>query len=144
MNKIVVTLSRGPALSVDVPDEYRVGRGKLAVTKQVERSCFGAVRLYPGLPKTISTTELEYVKDKNPKLADMLSVRPYVESKRVDKRGCTEAELEALADKEGISHLKPARKLKVLCERGKLAAPKVSATVVEDKPKRRRNGNGNG
>lgn len=144
MNKIVVTLSRGPALSLDFPEEYRAGRGKKATAKQVERSCFGAVRLYPGLPKTISTTELEYLKDKEPKVAALLSVRPYVESKRVDKRGCTEAQLEKLAAEEGVSHLKPARKLAVLKERGKIQAlaPKVSATVPAEKPKRRRNVDG--
>lgn len=147
MNKVVVTLQRGPAKTIDVPKEYKVGKGRKAEKREVERSCFGSVRLYPGLPKAISDSELAFIVAVRPDVRKELKVTPYVESKRADKRGCSEAQLEAAAEEAGISHLKPARKLEVLKGRGKLPAaptkkptPKAPAPVkaLESTPKRSR------
>lgn len=135
MKKVTVTLRSGPYVSLEFPEEYRPARG--ADLQKVERSCYGAVRLYPGLPKAISASELAYLEAKQPELAAKLLVRPYVESRRVDKRGCSEAELERLAEQEGLSHLVPARQLEVLKQRGKLQSRKPLPKPVQAAPKKK-------
>jgi hypothetical protein len=111
----IVTLRAAPSASVEIPEE-KGGR-------RLQRSCFGALRLFPGIPKTVTLDELECIKREEPDLYAQLTVQPYVESKRVDRRGVAEAELARLAEAEGISGMPPQRQLRVLRERGKLRKP---------------------
>lgn len=144
MGKVIVTLRSAPPESVEVPKYVKGKKGKGGEPVETERSCFGALRFFPGIPKTVTADELEYVKSSDAELARRLAVRPYVESKRVDRRGATEAEVEALAETEGVGHLGLGRKVEVLRRRGKLKVkptepPKPKAEV---KTTRRKNGNG--
>jgi hypothetical protein len=143
MKKVIATLRSAPAASVDVPKTFpvrRVKRGEKPREKprEIERSCFGSLRFFPGIPKTISKDELEFIESGRPDLSKRLDVSEYVESKRVDYRGATEKAIETAAESEGIGHLSLKRKVEVLRERGKIDKPdpkKVSVTVV-DPPKR--------
>lgn len=125
MRKIIVTLRDAPNASVEVPGEFPRKRGekKKAEARKIERSVFGAIRLFPGIPKAISTDELEYVKLHRSDVFRRLDVRNYVESKRVDYRGASEAEIETLAEREGIGHLAFSRQVERLVERGKVKPP---------------------
>jgi len=128
MKKFVITLRRGPSIQVDVPETTGKGKDK----RKVERSAFGAIRVYPGIPKTVTKDELDVIKAAHPSVR--LEVNPYVESKRVDRRGASEAEVAALAEKEGISNLSFAEQVRVLRKRGKIVAP------VKNAPKASRGG----
>lgn len=129
MDKFVVTLRTAPSEAVEVPDELK-------------RSCFGALRFFPGIPKTVTKDELEFIKSNNADLHKRLHVRSYVESKRVDKRGASEAQIEKLADEAGIGHLKLGRKVEVLEKRGLLKKVAPPKKVEPPKATRKRNGNG--
>ena len=107
MSKKIVMLRSAPSETVEVPEE-------------VPRSCFGALRLFPGIPKTVTQEELDHVQATRPEVFERLEVRPYVESRRVDVRGASEAELEQLAVAEGIGHLPHAAQVRKLRERGRL------------------------
>lgn len=129
--KVVVTLRSGPSVSIEVPGG-------------VKRSCFGAIRLFPGIPKAIAMEEFEYVREKHPMVRARLEVGKYVESKRVGARGISEADLEGLAEREGLSHLKLKMQVEKLRERGKLPISKFSDEGKSKRTTRRiRNGNGN-
>jgi hypothetical protein len=132
MKKVIVTLSSGPAVSLEFPEVFSRKRGEKAEARKIERSVFGAVRLFPGIPKAISASELEYVRAHRKDLIPRLLARPYVESRRVDRRGVSEGELERLAEKEGVGHLPTRRKIEVLTERGKI--PKPEPKKAEGKP----------
>lgn len=124
MSKVIVTLRSAPPASVDITDD------------QCERSCFGALRFFPGIPKTITKAELEYLGKAQPMLRARLQVRPYVESKRLDYRGASEAKIEVLASEEGVGHLDLAKQIEVLRQRGKLDVPdkrKSTETRLENK-----------
>lgn len=128
--KVIATLRSGPSASIEVPSG-------------IKRSCFGAIRLFPGIPKTIMMEEYEYVRNKLPALGARLQIGKYVESKRVGARGISEADLEALADREGLSHLKLKSQVAKLRERGKLPILKSSDGEKMKRTTRRiRNGNG--
>jgi len=122
--RTIVTLRAAPSASVEVP-EKKDG-------KTLQRSCFGALRLFPGIPKTVTRDELEHIKQAEPDLYNRLTVQPYVESKRVDRRGAGEAEIAKLAEQEGIAHLPHARQVELLRERGKIRVPEAAP---EEKPK---------
>lgn len=152
-NKAIVMLRSAPSESIEVPSvvKYKGDKEK----KELKRSCFGAIRLFPGIPKAITTDELEHIKKTRADLFARLEVRPYVESKRVDVRGASEADIEKMAASEGIGHLRPKAQVSKLEERGKLKRPekRETAAKVEGKssptpaPAARRkpkNGNGNG
>jgi len=115
--KVTVVLRSRGSTEIEFPE------GKDAPS----RSCFGALRLFAGIPRAITREELEYIERKFPGVFENLRVTPYVESKRVDRRGASEAELERLAEREGIAHLPPGRRLEVLRKRGKLKAPERRA-----------------
>jgi len=150
MNKVTVTLRSAPSESIEVPTQVKYKKEK-EVTK-LERSCFGAIRLFPGIPKAITKDELEHIKKTRADLFARLDVKPYVESKRVDKRGISEADAEKLAKAEGLDHLKPKVQLEKLQERGKVTRPKKreNAPRLEGKkgaaltPAKRKPRNGNG
>lgn len=148
MKKVIVTLRDAPNASVEVPENFpRPKRAKKTKPRKIERSVFGAIRLFPGVPKAISVDELEYVKLRRPDVAARLDERPYVESKRVDYRGITEAAIEKLAEEEGIGHLDLARKVKVLAERKKIAIPdskKSTATKIPSSTKKVDGGSSDG
>lgn len=140
MKKVTVTLRDSPNASVEVPEEFprrKRARGTKAKAKKIERSAFGAIRLFPGIPKAISVDELEYVKIHRSDVFKRLESRAYVESKRIDYRGKTEAEIEALAAGEGLSHLPTPRQIARLVERKKLVIPdpKKSTTTRIEKGK---------
>ena len=146
-DKKIVTLRSAPPVSVEVPSVVKGDDGK---ERKVERSCFGALRLFPGLPKAVTEDELEHIKNTEPGMFARLVIQPYVESKRVDVRGVTESEVEKMAEEEGISHLKPKERDKKLRERGKLKRPekrkaaKPEPSKAPEKPtsvKRKPNGN---
>lgn len=107
MTKVVVTLRSAPVASVEFPEG-------------VERSAFGAIRLFPGVPRAVSLSELKHIRAAEPGVFARLHVQPYVESRRVDLRGAGEAEVARLAGEEGISHLPHAEQVRVLRERGRL------------------------
>jgi hypothetical protein len=135
MEKIIVTLRDAPAASVDVPDETG--------GKKLQRSCFGAIRLFPGIPKTVSRDELEYLKVADPGLFARVHVQPYVESKRVDRRGAAEAEVSHLADQEGLTHLSHSKQVELLQKRGKIGRStpkKASSAETSAKGERRKPG----
>ena len=140
MSKVIVTLRTSPSVSVEIPNSKTV-EGKEV---ELKRSVFGALRFFPGIPKAITTDELEFIRATRPDLdRRKLNERPYVESKRVDRRGASEAEVEAKAEKEGLSHLPHGRKLEVLTRRGKISKPTPKAVKSEPaKATRKRNGNG--
>jgi hypothetical protein len=158
MDKIIVTLRSAPAASVDVPKTFPKLRGaKEGKPREIARSCFGALRFFPGVPKAITKDELEFLRRHHGEVAGRLDERPYVESKRLDYRGVTEADLAALAEKEGVGHLKLKDQVARLQERGKLGKPdpkKSSETRLEgkgagkaaasEKPKAKTTENGNG
>lgn len=124
MKKVIVTLRDQPAGSVEVPREFPRRRGeKEKKSVDIERSCFGCLRFFPGVPRTISEDELAYIEGWRGDLFGRLDRRPYVESKRVDYRGASESAIEALAEKEGIGHLDLPRKVARLTERRKLDRP---------------------
>lgn len=125
MKKVIVTLKVGPSQDVDVPDQYRVGRGRRATNRAVQRSCFGCLRLYPGLPKAVSEDELSWIEAKLPVLFEKLAVRPYVESRRADKVGCSEADVEAAAEASGLGHLRYGDKVRTLKQRSTLPVQKT-------------------
>lgn len=139
MKKLIAILRSTPACTVDVPATFPKKKGDENEPREIERSCFGALRFFPGIPKAISVDEMEYVRLERADLYPRFDVRPYVESKRVDRRGATEDEIEKLAKSEGIEHLDFANALKRLRQRGKigkaaLAKPKVSSK--KNKPKK--------
>lgn len=159
MDKVIVTLRSAPAASVDVPKHFPKLRGEKREgdPREIGRSCFGALRFFPGVPKTITKDELEFVRIHHGDVAARLDERPYVESKRLDYRGATESDLAALAEKEGLGHLKLRDQVARLRDRKKLEKPdpkKSSETRLEgrgsakapapEKPKPKTNGNGNG
>ncbi len=153
MDKVIVTLRSTPAASVEVPKHFPKLRGakEKGDPKEIGRSCFGALRFFPGVPKTITKDELEFLRIHRGDVAGRLDDRPYVESKRIDYRGATEADIAALAEKEGVGHLKLKDQVARLRERGKLEKPdpkKSSETRLEGKDspkaKSKTNGNGNG
>ena len=106
-DKIIVTLRSAPSVSVEILD------------KKCQRSCFGALRFYPGIPKVITKAELEHLTKIKGDIASKLDIRPYVESKRIDRRGASETEIENLAKTEGIDHLHFKKKVELLQKRGK-------------------------
>lgn len=126
MKKVIVTLRGAPAETFEIPEG-------------VERSCFGSLRLFPGVPRAISAEEREHLKKTH--VEPRLNVRPYVESRRVDKRGATESEIVAAAEKAGVSHLPMQRQIEVLLERGVIKPPvekksEPAPKAVEDKSKK--------
>ncbi len=138
MKKVIVTLRDAPNASVEVPGEFPQKRRAKRKVREIERSVFGAIRLFPGVPKAISSDELEYVELHRSDVFRRLDRRPYVESKRVDYRGASEAAIEDLAAREGIGHLDLPSKVERLTERGKLEAPdprKSTETRIEPQKK---------
>lgn len=136
MRKVIVTLRGGATASIEVPGNFPRKRGEKGETKAISRSIFGAIRLFPGIPKAITGDELAYVEGWRRDVFARLEVRPYVESKRVDYRGIGEEALEALAESEGVGHLPTSRKVEVLAERGKLKIPdRVKSTETRLGPK---------
>lgn len=131
MKKVIVTLRSGPSASIEVPSG-------------LQRSCFGAIRLFPGIPKAIATEEYEYIRAKYPAFSARLEVGKYVESTRVGTRGISEADLEALVKQEGLAHLKLKAQVKKLWERGKLPVRRIVSAEGTKRTRRIRNGNGNG
>ena len=73
MTKVIVTLLAGRPLQVDIPDEHNGNK--------VERSLYGAIRLFPNVPRTISADELAFVKEKEPNAK--FREQKYVETKRL-------------------------------------------------------------
>lgn len=148
MKKLNATLRSAPAASIEVPEDFPPSReearearkrGEEPKTRSIERSGFGALRLFPGVPRAISEDELEYIRGHRADVGRRLTVSPYVESKRLDYRGKTEADIEALAEGEGIGHLGFAQKVERLEESGKLTRPKAvesSETRPEGKAKK--------
>lgn len=144
MKKVTVTLRDSPNASVEVPEEFprrkrarRAGSKKSEATK-IERSAFGAIRLFPGVPKAISSDELRYVELHRPDVFARLESRKYVESKRVDYRGATEAAIADLASKEGLGHLPVPKQIERLVERKKIERPdprKSTETRIDKKVK---------
>jgi hypothetical protein len=121
----IVTLRSNPAASVDVPGKFPRERGKKAgEAKTIERSVVGALRLFPGIPKTVTEDELDYMTRHRTDVATRLDRREYVESKRKELRGCTEAEVRERAEAEGVGHLPFKGQEKALLDRGKLVPPK--------------------
>lgn len=120
--KVNVTLRSSPSASVEFPAE-----------KGPDRSCFGALRLFPGIPRAVTRGELDWIERREPALFARLTVSPYVESKRVDRRGASEATVERLAESEGLSHLSHGRKVEVLRKRGKLKPPEKPPKPVPAK-----------
>ena len=100
MDKVIVTLRTTPAASVEVPKHFPKLRGAKGEgdPKEIGRSCFGALRFFPGVPKTITKDELEFVRLHCGDVAARLDDRPYVESKRLDYRGANESVIAALAE----------------------------------------------
>ncbi len=84
--KVIATLRSGPSASIEIPSG-------------VQRSCFGAIRLFPGIPRAITTEEFEHVRAKYPTLCARIQINKYVESTRVGARGISETDLEVLADR---------------------------------------------
>jgi hypothetical protein len=123
MKKVIVTLQGGATASVEVPEAFPRRRRAKGKARAIARSVFGAIRFFPGVPKAISGDELEYIRAHRGDVSGRLEVRPYVESKRVDYRGASEAEIERLADEGGIAHLGLSAKVERLAERGKLEKP---------------------
>jgi hypothetical protein len=111
MQKIVLTLRRGPAESFEFPEK-------------VERSCFGSIRLFPGLPKTVSEDEYKWICKKRPELVPFLEASAYVESKRVDKR-ISEAHVNELAKEHGLENLPFGHQCERLKKLGLLKPKKV-------------------
>lgn len=132
--RTIVTLRSAPSESIEVPGEFG-GRA-------LQRSCFGAIRLFPGVPKTVTRDELEQIKRGRPDVFARLTVQPYVESRRVDRRGATEADVHRLAEEAGISHLPHARQVEVLRKRGKMPAnaPEKAPEAAGERPAGRRGG----
>jgi len=120
--KVTVVLRSQGSVEIEFPE------GKEAPKN---RSCFGALRLFAGIPRAITREELEWIEKKEPKLFARLRVAKYVESKRVDRRGASEAEVERLAEREGIGHLPPGRRLEVLRKRGKVKPPEPNPVRLE-------------
>lgn len=129
--KKIVTLRSAPSVSVEVPDSQD--------SKTLQRSCFGAIRLFPGIPKTVTKDELEFIEKTDPDLYGRLVVQPYVESKRIDRRGVAESEVDRLAAEEGIAHLSHGKQVEVLRSRGKISkAASRKVELVEEKPTAKR------
>jgi hypothetical protein len=124
--KMIVTLRSAPPVSVEVPAVVKYD----GTEREVKRSCFGALRLFPGLPKTVTEDELEHIKRKEPEVYARLEIRPYVESKRVDRRGASEADVERMAEAEGVAHLRPKARDARLRARGKLKRPEKRETAA--------------
>lgn len=130
MNKIIVTLRSSPTESIEVPNIVKYKGDKEETVLQ--KSCtFGAIRLFAGIPKTISMDELKHIKKVMPRIYSKLDVKPYVESKRVDKRGASESEINKLVVKEGLEHLKPAVQIEKLKERGLIKKPKKAKPLFK-------------
>jgi len=72
--KKVLTLKRGHVLSFDMPEEG------------VERSCFGAIRLFPGTPRVVTEDELRLMLAANSDFEALVSIADHVESRRSDRR----------------------------------------------------------
>jgi hypothetical protein len=125
--RTIVTLRSAPSATVEVPEKKKDGGA-------LQRSCFGVLRLFPGIPKTVTRDELEHIKQAEPDLYNRLTVQPYVESKRVDRRGAGEAEIAKLAEQEGIAHLPHGRQVELLRERGKIRKPGKQRAAVSEKP----------
>lgn len=127
----IVTLRSSPPASVDVPEEFPKKRGQKEEARAIERSVVGTLRLFPGVPKTVTKDELEYMSTHRPDVAARLDEREYVESKRKALRGYTEAEVRELAEKEGIGHLSFKKQEAALLDRGKLTkAKRIPVKVV--------------
>jgi len=126
MNKVIVILRSTPSVSIEVPNTVVIDGNK----KEIKRSCFGALRLFPGVPKSISKDELEYIKNTEVVIYSYLEKKQYVESKRIDIRGASEADIEKLAKDGGLDHLKVKVQLQKLQERGKLKRPDVKDRAV--------------
>ncbi len=114
MKRVIVTLRRGAQVEVEVPEE--------SGGRKLERSTFGAIRIFPGVPKAISTDELAHIKATRPEVR--LEVQPYVESKRVDRRKFSEAVVGSHADAHGLRHLPFAEQLRHLQTSGEKSKPK--------------------
>ena len=119
MNKVIVTLRTAPTVSIEIPTG-------------VERSCFGALRLYPGVPRAITKGELAHLQKAVPGVCARLETKAYVESKRIDVRGASEAEISKLAAAEGLDHLPIDAQLTRLRERGKLPARRAPEEKVRN------------
>ena len=111
--KVILTLRSAPSVSIEVTDE------------RCQRSCYGALRFYPGIPKTITKEELAYIEKTDKGVVSRFDVRAYVESKRIDKRGITERQVEELALKKGVDHLPFARKVEVFAKQSQVDPPAV-------------------
>jgi hypothetical protein len=133
---VVVTLRSAPPASVDVPEHFPRVRGKPDEPKPIERSVVGALRMFPGVPKAVTSDELAYVETTRRDVAERLDVRPYRESKRKDHRGATEAEVREVAVAEGVEHLSARKQVEVLVDRGKLKPPKERRSVEPKSMKR--------
>ena len=121
-DKLIVTLRSAPSISFEI------------TAKDVKRSCFGALRFYPGIPRTVTAGEFEQMKKQVKGIEKKFDVRPYVESKRLDKRGATESEITALSTSEGIDHLSFHRKIEVLGKRKKISGPTPKSKNRVEKP----------
>jgi hypothetical protein len=69
MSKHTVILRDAPAESVEIP----------APIEEAERSCFGALRLFPQVPRTITGAELAQIERARPDVFARLEVREHVE-----------------------------------------------------------------
>lgn len=133
MKKCIATLVSAPAESVEIPVHFPQKRGDESEPRLIERSAFGALRFFPGIPRTISCDECEFIRSEQPDVLERLEISKYVESKRVDYRGATEAEIEKLAEEAGIGHLSLADQCVRLEVTKKLKRPKpenASATKL--------------
>lgn len=106
MPKINVTLiSSSPPLSFEFPEG-------------IERSCFGAIRLFQGVMRTITLDELNHIKTKYKKESVKIKTSKYVESKRVDKRGYNEDDINYLAKEHNLLDLPLKNQIKRLKKLG--------------------------
>lgn len=108
--KYIITLASGSAETFDVP-------GYDARGDVIQRSCFGALHLYPNVPRGITEGELEYIRGARPDIYVRAHVSPYVESKRIDHRGVSEGEVQRTADKLGVGDKTHGEQLQILRER---------------------------
>lgn len=103
MKRHLVILRTPPSDEVDFPPDLG------------GRATFGALRLHPGVQTAVSESELRFMESKRPDLMKRLHISPYVESRRVDRRGYTEAEVDRAAAEAGIPVQTPfAIKVKLL------------------------------
>lgn len=129
MDKVIITLRSTPSESIEIPAVVKY-KGDKEERKLQRTCCFGAIRIFPGIPKAISKDELEHIKRIMPNVFSRLEVKPYVESKRVDVRGASEKEINELVEKHSLGHLNSSAQIEKLMERGLIKKPKRKGVVT--------------